>query len=98
MPSRTPPNSGVPSVDLQFTGDLSLLTFSQWQTGSAVVATWVVSHALGVRGYRGTSLIRNAHLHRTSIGPWAWAYCRVLGGGCFFRARYLCRLRIELRV
>ena len=29
----------------------------------------------------GTSLIRNSHAPRTTIGPWAKAYCRVLGGG-----------------
>ena len=26
--------------------------------------------------YRGTSLIRNTHPPRITIGPWAWGYCR----------------------
>ena len=29
--------------------------------------------------YRGTSLIRNRHPPRTTVGHWAWSYCRVLG-------------------
>ena len=31
--------------------------------------------------YRGTSLLRNAHLSRTPIGLWTWSHCRVLGSG-----------------
>jgi hypothetical protein len=27
---------------------------------------------------------------RTTIGPWALSYCRVLGGDIFSQARYLC--------
>ena len=30
--------------------------------------------------YRGTSLIRNSHPPRTTIGPYAYSYCRVLRG------------------
>ena len=33
--------------------------------------------------YRGTSLIRNCPPPRTAIGTYAYAYCRVLGGGVF---------------
>ena len=33
--------------------------------------------------YRGTALIRHAHHPRTTIGPEAYPYCRVLGGGGF---------------
>ena len=40
--------------------------------------------------YRGTSLIRNAHPPRTTIGPLAKAYCRVVGGGIFLSARCPC--------
>ena len=36
-----------------------------------------------VQGYRGTSLTRNTHPHRITIGPWTWGYCRVLPGGVF---------------
>ena len=39
---------------------------------------------------RGASLIRNRTPLRTAIGPYAYAYCRVLGGGIFLRARYPC--------
>jgi len=31
-------------------------------------------------GYRDTSLIRNRPPRRTTIGPWAQPYCRVLKG------------------
>jgi len=34
-------------------------------------------------GYRGTSLIRNNTPLRTAMGPYAYAYCSVLGGGVF---------------
>ena len=38
----------------------------------------------GLEAYcRDTSLLRNCPLPRTSAGPWAWFYCRVLGGGLF---------------
>ena len=30
--------------------------------------------------------------HRTTRGPWAWPYCRVLGRGFYLRARYSCFL------
>ena len=33
--------------------------------------------------YRGTSLVRNSPPPRPTIGPQAWSYCRVPGGGCF---------------
>ena len=33
--------------------------------------------------YKGTSLKRNAHLPRTTVGPKAGPYCRVPGCGCF---------------
>jgi hypothetical protein len=33
------------------------------------------------RVYRSTSLIRNRIPPRTAMGPYAYAYCRVLGGG-----------------
>ena len=33
--------------------------------------------------YMGTSLIRNRTPPRTATGPYAYAYCRVLGGGVF---------------
>jgi len=37
------------------------------------------------RTYRGTYLAHKKQppLHRTTGGPLAWAYCRVLGGGSF---------------
>ena len=39
-------------------------------------------HCLGFRVYRGTSLIRNTHPPRTTLGPQAGqGYCRVLRGG-----------------
>ena len=31
---------------------------------------------------KGTSLIRNCAPPKTTVGPWAWCYCRVLGDGC----------------
>ena len=34
-----------------------------------------------VDGSRGTSLIRNSHLHRFAIGPYAEAYCMFLREG-----------------
>ena len=34
-------------------------------------------------GYRGTSLTRNTLPSRTTMGPEAQGYCRVLRGGCF---------------
>ena len=40
--------------------------------------------------YRGTSLMRNRPLPRTAIGPYADAFCRVVGGGVFLWARYPC--------
>ena len=40
--------------------------------------------------YRGTSRMRNSQPPRISIGPWAYAYGRVLRGGCFLYARYPC--------
>ena len=30
--------------------------------------------------YRGTSLIRNTHPYRITIGPQVWGYCKVLRG------------------
>jgi len=33
--------------------------------------------------YRGTSLIIKRTPPRTAIGPYAYAYCRVVGGGVF---------------
>ena len=36
-------------------------------------------------------LIRNYPPPRTTIGPWAWSYCRILMGGSFLRASYPCR-------
>ena len=33
--------------------------------------------------YKGTLLIRKRPPPRTSVGPWAKAYCRVLQGGGF---------------
>ena len=33
-----------------------------------------------LQGYRVTSLIRKRTPPRTAIGPYAYAYCRVLGG------------------
>ena len=43
-----------------------------------------------VEGYMGTSLIGHRHPPGTIIGPQAQAYCRVLRGGCFLRARFPC--------
>jgi hypothetical protein len=41
--------------------------------------------------YRGTSLIRNHPPLRTTIGPWASAYCRVLGGAFSYeRGTHVC--------
>ena len=40
--------------------------------------------------YRGTSPIRNRHPPRTPLGPWAYAYGRVLGGGVSLWVRYPC--------
>ena len=33
--------------------------------------------------YGGTSLTKNSHLRMTTIGPYAWGYCRVLRGEGF---------------
>jgi len=33
--------------------------------------------------YRGFSLMRNRPPPRATVGPSAWSYCRVLGGGIF---------------
>ena len=43
--------------------------------------------------YRGILLIRHSPPPRTTIGTQVQPYCRVLGGGCFVRARYPCRVR-----
>ena len=43
----------------------------------------VAEHAVTATGYRGTSLIRNRTPPRTATGPYAYTYCRVLGGHCF---------------
>ena len=40
--------------------------------------------------YRGTSLIRKRPPPRTTIGPKAYTYCRVLGWGGFSCARHPC--------
>ena len=41
--------------------------------------------SLCTQEYRVTSLIRDRHPPpRTTIGAWAWSYCRVLRGGVFF--------------
>jgi len=42
-----------------------------------------VSQTLCPHVYRGTSLIRNCTPPRTAIGPYAYAYYRVLGSGVF---------------
>ena len=36
-----------------------------------------------IEEYRGNSLIRNCPPLSSTVGPWAYAYCRVLGGGSF---------------
>ena len=36
-------------------------------------------------GYRGTSLVRNTNPPKTTLGPWAEAYSRVLARGVRFR-------------
>ena len=52
-------------------------------------ATKKKSHTAGLSAprsrtlYRSTSLIRKAHPPRITLGPYAQAYCRVLGGGRF---------------
>ena len=48
------------------------------------------------RPYRGTSLTRESYLPRTSIGPQAQVYRRVLGGGCFYeRGTPVVLLRVD---
>ena len=44
-----------------------------------------------LRRVQGTSLTRNRTPPRTAKGPYAYAYCMVLGGGVFLWARYPCR-------
>ena len=39
--------------------------------------------ALPSKPYRGTSLIRKRHPPRNIVGPWAYAYCKVLGERVF---------------
>ena len=48
----------------------------------ARVGTREGDYSTGTR-YRGTSLMRNHIPPRTAIGPYAYAYCRVWGGGGF---------------
>ena len=44
--------------------------------------------------YRGTSLIRNTHPDRITVGPKAQGYCRVLrGGGSYEGTPVFCRQR-----
>ena len=38
-------------------------------------------HGIPSNAYRGTSLTRSSNLPRTTVGPWAYAYGRVLGAG-----------------
>ena len=62
-------------------------SFGGWGNGYGYAfGVW----GLGFRVYRGTSLMRKRPPPRTTIGPWAWAYCRVLGGCVFMRARCPC--------
>ena len=49
-----------------------------------------IIHVGHEKGYRGTSLIRNRPPPRTTLGTWAYAFCRVLGGGSSSGARYPC--------
>ena len=40
--------------------------------------------------YRGTSLIKNTHPPRITLGPEAWGFCRVLRGLRFLGAKHPC--------
>ena len=52
--------------------------------GPICEARCVESHQITLL-YRGTSLIRNRTPPRTARGPYAYAYCRVLGGGVSYK-------------
>ena len=80
--------SGVNDTDTVKRDDtLSDFTPCLVARGLSCFTAWLVARRVAAARsrvcYRGTSLIRKRPPPRTTRGPSAWAYCRVLGEGVF---------------